>query len=521
MSELLRSSFLWRTVAAVAAWCSRTCVARWLAALGRLWRSGAVYAFFARLLKARPAVEDTWLYARRNRCNARLSASGYREVLQESLCYRIYARVMGALQESFLLGWLFSGGLTTALLFLIAAYWPVDYLLRDVLQIPVLSSLWDEALILFGFLWALHRHAMAKTPLRSRLNGAGLMVGLYLTLGVMLLACTASVLSINITGFRASMQYLLVFYLVLQLLRDERDFFWMYNVMVCVATVIALHGIYQFVVGVPIPSHWTDQAESAVRTRVYSTFSNPNIMGAYMILFAPMTIARAYETEDAAQKVLFWFCGICMCLSCLFTMSRGAWMALAIAAVFFAILVDRRLFLLILVGCVAACFLPFVRSRISYLFTDAFAASNARGGRARRWATALGYVEKADAWTGGLGFGIYGGAVAAQNPINPAYDYMYVDNYYVKTLTENGIVGLCGLGAALLGIFWGGFRSIARSDKRKKPLCAGLLAGLLGVLIQSFFESIWEEPYMMALFFAMAGMLIWLGFFSKENTVKE
>lgn len=32
-----------------------------------------------------------------------------------------------------------------------------------------------------------------------------------------------------------------------------------------------------------------------------------------------------------------------------------------------------------------------------------------------------------------------------------------------------------------------------------------MLCGLVGVLLHSVFESIWEEPYMMALFFAVAG----------------
>ena len=138
-----------------------------------------------------------------------------------------------------------------------------------------------------------------------------------------------------------------MFYLVTHLIRDERDFREMYLTMVIIATVLALHGIWQFIIGVPIPASWTDAAEGAVRTRVYSIFSNPNIMGAYMILFAPMTIGLAYACERPSQKVLFWLCGLAMCAGCLFTMSRGAWLALAAAAVLFALLIDRRLLALI------------------------------------------------------------------------------------------------------------------------------------------------------------------------------
>ena len=68
----------------------------------------------------------------------------------------------------------------------------------------------------------------------------------------------------------------------------------------------------------------------------------------------------------------------------------------------------------------------------------------------------------------------------------------------------------------MLGLTWNGFRAITRVPGKKKPLCVGLLAGLLGILVQSIFESIWEEPYMMALFFVVAAMLIFEGFFSEK-----
>ena len=366
-------------------------------------------------------------------------------------------------------------------------------------------------------MWVIHRRVDTKRPLSSTANGIGLWIAFYLTVGVLLLMTVRPAPTVNFTGFRASMEYLAVFYLVTHLIRDERDFREMYLTMVIIATVLALHGIWQFIVGVPIPASWTDAAEGAVRTRVYSIFSNPNIMGAYMILFAPMTIGLAYACERPSQKVLFWLCGLAMCAGCLFTMSRGAWLALAIAAVLFALLIDRRLLALMLVCGAVACTLPFVRSRIGYLFTPQFADSNARGGRAKRWATAIGYLKTTDP-VFGMGYGMYGGAVAVQNPVLPWVEYMYVDNYYVKILTENGIVGVTAFGMMLLGLVGNGLRACVRTAKtRWSPLCAGMLCGLIGVLIHSVFESIWEEPYMMALFFAVAAMLAWAGLLRRRT----
>ena len=519
MDELLRTSLLWRLFAALAALYHRTFLPRMFAAIHRAFAESLPGRALRRLLGGQPAVERSAYRRLMDRGNAWLCGIGASvvPVLEDSLVYRIYRRVMGALRSSLLLGWLFAGGMTGFLLFLFSSYAIVDYLLRDVLQLAAIAAVWDELLMLFSLVWVIHRRVDTRRPLSSTANGIGLWIAFYLTVGVLLLMTVRPAPTVNFTGFRASMEYLAVFYLVTHLIRDERDFREMYLTMIIIATVLALHGIWQFIIGVPIPASWTDAAEGAVRTRVYSIFSNPNIMGAYMILFAPMTIGLAYACERPSQKVLFWLCGLAMCAGCLFTMSRGAWLALAIAAVLFALLIDRRLLALMLVCGAVACTLPFVRSRIGYLFTPQFADSNARGGRAKRWATAIGYLKATDP-VFGMGYGMYGGAVAVQNPVLPWVEYMYVDNYYVKILTENGIVGVTAFGMMLLGLVGNGLRACVRTAKtRWSPLCAGMLCGLIGVLIHSVFESIWEEPYMMALFFAVAAMLAWAGLLRRRT----
>ncbi|MBQ3216504.1 MAG: O-antigen ligase family protein, partial [Oscillospiraceae bacterium] len=497
MSKLITSSLTWRFCVAVAAWLRSSWVGRAAACMGRLWRQSATYCFFARLLCSPGKVESSGYKRISDQINLSLRKAG--GLMQESffvgLCYRFYEKI----RESFLLGKIFSRGFTAILLFIAAAYAPIDYLLRDVLCLTAVASVWDELLILVCFVWVFLRRMDGDKRLTSRANSVDLFLAFYLLAGLILLYYTVSWLDVNITGFRASMQYILLFFVIVRLIRDERDFMMMYRVMIFIAFAIALHGIWQFIIGVDIPEHWTDQAEDSVRTRVFSIFSNPNIMGAYMLLFAPMSIGMAYHCENIGEKLFYWFCGICMCLGCLFTMSRGAWMALAVAAILFSLIIDRKLFVLMMTGAVLACFLPFVRSRIGYLFTDAFAESNQRGGRAMRWATAFGYLDQENAWKLGLGYGIFGGAVAMQNQVS-YYNYMYVDNYYVKTLAENGIVGLSCLLVALSGLLYNGAKACALTARSSyKPLCAGMLAGLVGILVQSFFESLWEEPYMMAL----------------------
>ena len=518
MSRYLRESLILGLIIALWRRVRDGLPGRIVRALSRSWRTSATYGLLARFLQRDSAVERSAFYHLGQRSNRRLHKIGtpLRRAYAESF---LGSTVVPYIRNSFLIGFLFRNGVTGFLLGCGASYAIIDYLLRDVFQIAAFASIWDEAYMLLCCGWILVQRVYSEKPLQSRGNPMDLLVGFYLVVGVVLLLCTpVKSLSVHITGFRASMQYLLIFFLMVRLIRDEGDLMRMYRMMVAIAAVLALYGIYQYIVGVEIPDRWTDAAEGDVRTRVFAIFSNPNVMGGYMILFAPMTIAMAYTREPLTAKVFYWFLGLCMCVACLFTMSRGAWLGLAVAAVLFSLMIDRRLFLFLLAGGLLSCFLPFVQSRIGYLFTEEFRISNQKGGRGIRWDRAFGYVTDADAWAMGLGYGMYGGAVAMQNQINPNYVYTYVDNYYVKTIAENGIAGITALLTMLGGLFLNGGRACARSRcAGDKALCAGMLAALVGFMVQSFFECLWEEPYLMALYFIVAAMLIYLGFLKKQE----
>ena len=66
-------------------------------------------------------------------------------------------------------------------------------------------------------------------------------------------------------------------------------------------------------------------------------------MGSLLVLFAPMVAGLAYYSSKMWVKVLAVCATGMMCLSCIFTFSKGAWGGLAVAVVIFAIFLDRRL----------------------------------------------------------------------------------------------------------------------------------------------------------------------------------
>lgn len=500
-----------------------------LAAIGDFWRSmvadsrvvaAARNCALARLIRkwldAPCPMDGTLSYA--------VAKRGGAAWLDGAVSGSVLARIWGVLCRlaagSRIFAWLFAGGVTEILLTVLGLYAGVDWLLRDVLAVPVLSSLWDELLMVFCAMWLLREKSRPQTIAEPRTTVLGYFILFFLAIGVFLIGMVSPFLSVSIAGYRAECQYLLWYFIVIRLLRDDRDAKRLYATFLVIAILIALHGVYQYIVAVPIPSNWTDEAEQSVRTRVFSIFSSPNIMADYMVLFAPMCAALAYHAKKTSHKLLAWCAAGVLCVACLFTMSRGGWMAMAVAIVVFALLIDRRLLALLVVAGVCSLSLPFVASRLGYLFTDAFVESTNRAGRSARWVIGLDYLKNSSPLFG-YGLGMFGGAVAMQNRVYEHVYYFYLDNYYIKTLVEMGCVGLVSFILMLVSLLATGLRSLYRCAKQKTSSVyaptAGIFAGLCGVLTHCYFENIFEEPYMMAVFWILAALMTYLGTFRKET----
>ena len=524
MAEAFRASLLGRMLAALAAMYEVSRLRRFNAAVGRCARNSRFCCAVTRSLAAPMTATENAIPGRLSRWLSGLLARvrTLPRWWRASVVGRIYAFIMRVGRGSLLFGWLFAGGLTSFILLALALYEPVNYVLRNVVGINLLASLWDEALLMFSLCWIVRTRMTEGAPLPSRANALDVPLYTFLGVGLTLMFLVSPYFSIAVEGYRATVQYMLWFFVVTRLVRGDRDFKQMYMAMVLFAALIALHGIYQYIVAVPIPSNWVDQAEQGVRTRVFSIFGSPNIMGDFMVLFAPMAAGMAYYCKDWKAKAFFWCCTFAMCLSCLFTMSRGAWVAMAVAVLVFALLHDRKLLLLVLAAGFVSLFIPFVASRIGYLFTEEFAASTTNGGRASRWELGLLYLSASPML--GLGLGMFGGAVAVQHKVYSWMSYFYMDNYYLKILAEMGYVGFAFFIALMVSLVLIGLRAVYRTKKsdggRMSPLCTGMFAGLCGVLVHCYFENIFEEPYMMAYFWIIAALIVYLGFFRKPAEAK-
>ena len=159
--------------------------------------------------------------------------------------------------------------------YILGAYSLIDFALRSFSDF--LGGIWDELFLilliaLWGFKWVLYRkeEGFKMTPL-------DLPVFIFITAMVFVLIVNSPDFSISLEGFRAVVQYVLWYFIVIQLLRTEKGARNLCILFTLVCFTLALHGVYQYIIGVEMPAGWVDSKEAGVRTRVYSILGSPNV----------------------------------------------------------------------------------------------------------------------------------------------------------------------------------------------------------------------------------------------------
>jgi len=521
--KLLETGFRDCLIARAAEWLNRnlanyyahSALGRMNAAIGRTYASSNLKRGFDRWVDRESGV-DTSLYGKflhALHTAARRFGSWFLPILLFSFLYRAATAVKGFFSR------IFSGSalhrlLSAAhidfrrfLLVIFSLYLPVDWLLRDILQISALASVWDE-LFFIGSVFYIIRLRISEKDWDGRTHGSplDLPILLFAGLGLFLMLVKAPRPDIALAGYRATVQYLFWFFVVLRLIRNRGDVLTVCLGIACVGLGMALHGIVQYILAVPIPATWTTSTESAVRTRAFSITGSPNILGSYMVMTAPLFAGFAYYCKKPLLKILAWAAVLLEMFCLLATYSKGAWVGMVCAVLLFALLYDRRLFIVIAIALPVVLMLPSILNRILYLFTDDFAAASAAGGRTLRWGIGLELLK--DNPLLGFGLGRFGGAVAMQNQYLDM-DYFYMDNYYLKTAVEMGYPGLYTFIFMIVSLLWQGTRTFVRLRKTSvSPIAAAIISGLFGVAVHCIFENIFEEPYMMALFWGLAAALM-------------
>ena len=331
---------------------------------------------------------------------------------------------------------------------------------------------------------------------------------LFIT-GFLLVALFSSLTSFNIAKSLQSYALYLVFsfiyFIIVNSIKTKNQWYNLVVVFVLAGFLVALYGVYQNYFVTITDTSWIDEDMfEDIKTRVYSTFDNPNVLGQYLVMVIPVAFGLMWSDKRLGAKAAYLGI-VCVMMACLiFTWSRAAWVGIILALGFFMVMKDRRWASLLVVGILI---MPFVlpQSIISRLTSLGNMNDSSTAYRCSVWLSSLRMAG--DYWMSGIGLGA--GAferVYQKYALNGAGFALHSHNFYIQLVVEMGILGIF-LFAMIMISTYRKIVSIKDKNSSNKNIAIAMGGALIGYMFQGIAENLWYNYRMILLFFIYLGIL--------------
>ena len=331
----------------------------------------------------------------------------------------------------------------------------------------------------------------------------------FLVVGFLLLAAFSSLTSFNIPkSVQILVLYILfafMYFLIVNNIKTKNQWYNLLIVFVLAGMVVGLIGIYQNYFLDSTVQSWVDEEMfENIQTRVYSTLDNPNVLGQYLVLAAPVAFAALWSVKGAWNKIVMFIAFAVMCVCLIFTWSRAAWVGIILAVGFYLIIKDRRWATLCIVGLLI---MPFVlpESILSRITSIGNFKDSSTAYRVSVWIASLRMAK--DFWISGIGLGSGAFERVYQNyALNGAGFALHSHNFYIQLVVEMGILGLILFLLIILSTYKQ-IISIKERNTINKNVTIAMGGALIGYLFQGVAENLWYNYRMVLIFWIYLGIL--------------
>ena len=307
--------------------------------------------------------------------------------------------------------------------------------------------------------------------------------------------------------------YILVYVLITQSVRSKADGKRIIMAILASSAVVCVWGLWQYNAGIDVTAErWIDDAQfPGLKTRVFSTLGNPNILAAFLIMV--VGLASGWVLGIGQRKIslaLISLSGLAV-VCILLTYSRGAWLTLGVMAVLIAAVWKHWTWKMVATGALitAGLWAAAQESFLTRLLSIRGMFNSADSSVALRWAlweSTLAMVQE-HPWLG-LGWGSY-------RFVYPEYDFFVQNESVIIYHGHNTLLSLAaeiGIpGMLCFAILWGmsvvrALLAMKNADKGDKGLYFGIALALLGMAAFSLTDHVLFNIQVAAVFWALVAL---------------
>jgi len=297
-------------------------------------------------------------------------------------------------------------------------------------------------------------------------------------------------------------RYILLYYLVINNLHSLDQLKRLIWTMLGSALLVTVYGFYQYIHGVDISmTEWVDDGQfPELKTRVFSTLENPNLLAGFLMVIMSISTGLAlHDTKTKNRTLLVSFVvllGICL----VFTYSRGAWLSILAVIIAYGFLYSRKILWFLLI--VPLALLLAQDSLMERILSIANPTDTSSTLRLALWESTVAMII--DKPLLGIGWGAYW-------LVYPEYDFFLQDaetkifhahNMYLNIAAEIGIPGVLVFLAVMIGHIRKAFIAMQSPNRWVAGLMLGIVTAMVGLAVNGFTDYI--------LFNIQLSMLFWL-----------
>lgn len=302
-------------------------------------------------------------------------------------------------------------------------------------------------------------------------------------------------------------RYVLIYYLVVQSL-DIKNTGQIKTFLTCICvslSIVVIYGFMQAFLGIGVGQDqmvWTDgDVFPGLKTRVFSTWQNPNLLGGYFDLMLGVVAGLFFILKNKwiriALAVLFCLTAFCLSL----TYARGACLSIGLVIAIYAAIYNRKILAgLIVLAVILLLTDTTLVERMTSIFTKMDTSSEMR---LAFWESTIAMIL--DHPLLGIGWGAY-------FMVYPTYDYymqgnfikiVHAHNMYLNIMAEIGLFGFVSFMAYYLGTIYKSFKMQSSDiEPLLKAMLLGIGLGLVALAINGFTDYV--------MFNTELSMLVWL-----------
>ncbi len=243
--------------------------------------------------------------------------------------------------------------------------------------------------------------------------------------------------------------------------------------------------------------------------RSCATFTNPNILGQFMVLIIPFVAAYAFSGKRSTPKILARVSLLLSIAGLLVSFSRGAYLALGAIAIVMCIANIRRLVPILTVLSSVVMLMP--DSVYARLATMGDSSDNAIIERFELWGIAMQLFLEAPLFGHGAGVGATFEALQQEGYYNP-----HMHNVFLQILAEGGLVGLGLLLFIIWKLFRIGFELVIHAPKTRMH-GAAIIAFCGGFCVCGMFDYPLFTPKLVGMVMIVLGLSDALGFLQVKH----